>query len=253
MATIAGNSARTGAWARAGRALLQLYPRGFKLFWLAPLAVGLVILPEFLQHMVEIRLGMFESREAFRELQHDPTRMAFGYTKVAGLFLAFLATARFWWTHEHGGRWWDVRQVGWARLALGAFVFFGIGSLPELLKGRMDDNFQLWLGGIWGILLLPSLFMLLAGLFGDRETPISDMWRRAWPWLLLTAALVVLGFGPSAWVHRLNHDWALGISPALLWALMIFDSLLVGLLTGLVGTALYLGYAAFAASVEAFE
>jgi hypothetical protein len=42
----------------------------------------------------------------------------------------------------------------------------------------------------------------------------------------------------------------LGADPATVWALMIFDSLLVGLLAGLTGTALYLGYAAFARGEE---
>ena len=50
---------------RAGRALVDLYPKGLSLFWLAPAVMGLVVIPEFLQHVVEIRLGMFDSREAF--------------------------------------------------------------------------------------------------------------------------------------------------------------------------------------------
>jgi ABC-type antimicrobial peptide transport system permease subunit len=48
----------------------------------------------------------------------------------------------------------------------------------------------------------------------------------------------------------MNHDWALGASPIVVWGLMIFDSLLVGLMAGLTGTALYLGYAGFARSAE---
>jgi hypothetical protein len=230
---------------RAGRALARLYPMGLGLFWKAPLVLALVVVPEFIQHVVEVRLGMFDSLDAFRARQWDSTRMTVGAVKVAGLILAFFAAARGAWTIEHGGRWWDLRGLAWGRLALGAFIFFGIGSLPELLKGRIDDGLQQWLGGAWAILMLPGLFMLLAGLFGDRATPISAMWRKGWPWLLMTALLVVLGFAPAAWVHQMNHDWALGASPAVLWGLMIFDSLLVGLLAGLTGTALYLGHDAF--------
>jgi hypothetical protein len=253
MATIAGNSMRIGAWVRAGRALLELYPRGFKLFWLAPLTVGLVILPEFLQHVAEIRLGMFESREAFRELQHDPMRMAFGYTKAAGLFLAFLATARFWWTQEHGGRWWDVRQIGWGRFLLGALIYFGAGAAPELIKGFVPTFVYHASGIVLMLALLPAVFLMLAGLLGDRKTPFSAMWRAGWPWLLLTVVLLVIGFAPLAGLHQMNHGWAYSTGPAADWALMIFDSLVVGLLAGLVGTALYLGYATFAAALDAAE
>ena len=71
------------------------------------------------------------------------------------------------------------------------------------------------------------------------------MWRRAWPWLLLTAVLLALAFVPASWLHAMNHRWAMGGGPLKLWALMIWDSLLVGLMAGLVGTALHLGYAAF--------
>ena len=88
------------------------------MLWLAPAVLALVVIPEFAQHVVEIRIGMFESAEAARSLQNEPTRWAFGYIKIAGLVLTFLAAARFWWTREHGGRWWDVRDLAWSRLAL---------------------------------------------------------------------------------------------------------------------------------------
>ena len=217
------------------------------MLWLAPAVLALVVIPEFAQHVVEIRIGMFESAEAARSLQNEPTRWAFGYIKIAGLVLTFLAAARFWWTREHGGRWWDVRDLAWSRLALGALIVFAVGSLPELLRGTLDERTVTILGAVWMLLTLPGLFILLAGLFGDRATPIAVMWRRGWPWLLLTAALLVLAFAPASWLHGMNHRWAMGAAPALLWGLMIWDSVLVGLLAGLVGTALHLGYAGFAA------
>jgi hypothetical protein len=231
----------------AGRAVASLYPRGASMLWLAPAVLALVVIPEFAQHVVEIRIGMFESAEAARSLQNEPTRWAFGYIKIAGLVLTFLAAARFWWTREHGGRWWDVRDLAWSRLALGALIVFGVGSLPELLRGTLDERTVTILGAVWMLLTLPGLFILLAGLFGDRATPIAAMWRRGWPWLLLTAVLLVLAFAPASWLHGMNHRWAMGAAPAVLLGLMIWDSLLVGLLAGLVGTALHLGYAGFAA------
>ena len=239
----AGSTWNTGV-ARAGKALARLYPLGLSLLGKAPLVPALVVVPELAQHIAEVRLGMFDSREAFIRLQADSTRMAFGYAKIAGLLLAMLASARYWGARERGARWWDLRTLAWGRFLAGAFIFFGIGSAPELLKGRVPEAAHQLLGIAWAIILLPALFMLLAGLFGDRDTPVRGMWLRAWPWLLLTALLVVLGFAPAAWLHQMNHEWAFGAPPASLWALMLFDSLLVGLLAALTGTALYLGYAA---------
>ena len=68
--------------------------------------------------------------------------------------------------------------------------------------------------------MLPMLFLVLAGLFGDSATPVAAMWRRAWPWVVLTAALVVFAFAPAQWLHGMNHQWAIGAGPVMLWALM---------------------------------
>jgi hypothetical protein len=231
---------------RAGRTALELYPRGFRLFWLAPAVLALVVVPEAVQHVVEIRLGMFESKEAFRALQFDPTRMAVGYVKSAGVFLTILAAARFWWTRSAGGAWYDPRGIAWGRLLVGFLLFGLVPLLPELAAGQIGKQAAFWIGIGLSLVLLPMLFLMIAGLFGDRDTPVSAMWRRAWPWLILTAALAILAFVPAGWLHRMNHEWALGAPLVLVWALMIFDSLLVGLLAGLTGTAFYLGYAAFA-------
>lgn len=231
---------------RAGQALVQLYPMGLSLLWKAPLVLAPVVVPEFIQHVAEIRLGMFDSRQAFAALARDPTRMAFGAVKIAGLVLTFLAAARFWWAREQGGHWANPRNIAWPRLLLGLLLFMGVPALPELVKGELAP--WLYQALVWGLTLamLPMLFLLFAGLFGDRTIPAAAMWRRGWPWLLLTILLAALAFAPAQWLHGMNHRWALGADPALLWALMVFDSLLVGLLAGLTGTAFYLGYQAFA-------
>lgn len=56
----------TGLLAPVGRAIAAQVRLGFGLFRTAPLAVAIVILPEFLQHIAEIQIGMFDSREAAR-------------------------------------------------------------------------------------------------------------------------------------------------------------------------------------------
>jgi hypothetical protein len=193
---------------------------------------------------------MFESKEAFKTSQFDSTRLAVGYAKVTGLVLAILAAARFYWTQKQGGSWWNLRQLAWGRVAGGACIFIGVGSLPELLKRGLDPTTYQFVAIGWSVILLPFLFLLLAGVFNDRSTSIADMVQRSWPWLLLTGVLAVVAFAPSSWVHQMNHQWAMGATPAFVWALMIFDSLLVGLLAALTGTAFYLGYAGFARSVS---
>lgn len=230
---------------RAWQALLRLYPMGISLLWKAPLVLALVILPEFIQHVVEIQLGMFGDKAQRMAAGASPTRMAFGYIKVAGLVLAFLATARFWAARDRGAPWYRLSDIAWGRFALGFLLFGLLPVVPALFVSQIGKTNADIIGFAITIILLPALFLLLAGLFGDRMTTVRAMWRRSWPWAVLMVALLVLAFMPAQWLHGMNHKWAFGMDPAIVWALMIFDSILVGLLAGLTGTAFYLGYAAF--------
>jgi hypothetical protein len=242
----------------SGRAFARLYPDTARVFVLAPAVLALVVVPEFLQHVAEISLGMFDSREAFRASASDPLRMALGIAKLAGLVLVMLATARWWWSRGHDGHWADLRRIAWLRLLPGLLLFFGVPSLAALAGGRGPAWLEQALGWALSVAMLPTLFLAVAGLFGDRRTPLALMWRRGWPALLLTVLLVVLAFAPAQWLHQMNHQWALGAPPLVVWALMVFDSLLVGFLAAGVGTALFLGYRTFqdtrpAAEVDARE
>jgi hypothetical protein len=58
--------------------------------------------------------------------------------------------------------------------------------------------------------------------------------------LLLLAAL----FMPLQLLHGANHSWAFGQPLPFVCALMLFDSLLVGLMAGVVGAALFVAYRA---------
>ena len=69
---------------------------GFRIWRLALLIPLLVAIPEAIQHVAEIRIGMFESRDMARAVADDPRRMVWGHLKIAGLVLAILAAVRFW-------------------------------------------------------------------------------------------------------------------------------------------------------------
>lgn len=226
-------------------AIGEYLARSVSLFWTAPLVVALVVLPEFLQHVAEIHIGMFDSLEKGRALADDPRRMGLGYVKIAGLALTFIAAARFWWCRKHGGRWYDIRQVAWGRLLLGFVLFMAIGSIGEILALATDRETPVAVSIVFTLLSLPFLFVMLAGLFGDRSTPARVLVAKSWPWLLLLALLIPLGFAPLSWIHGMNHRWAMGADDALVWALMIFDSIVVGLLAASVGAALFVAYDGF--------
>ena len=219
--------------------------RTVSLFWIGPAVVALVVVPEFAQHVAEIHLGMFDSLAIGRSLANDPLRWAFGYAKLTGLALTFFASARFWWCRAHGGRWYDVRKLGWVRLLLGFVLFFAIGSVGELFPLLAHREPPIAVSIVFSLLSLPFLFVMIAGLFGDRATPLKALVLKSWPWLLLLALLLPLVFAPLSWLHGMNHKWAMGAPDAVVWALMIFDSLAVGLMASSVGAALFVAYDRF--------
>lgn len=236
----------TSALATLLHALVATYRRGFALFLLAPAAVALVVVPEFAQHVVEIQGGMFDSRAAAHAFADDPLRWAFGYAKLTGLALAFLASARFWWTREHGGSWWRLGDIAWGKLLLGLLLFVAVPTPVALLEGRVDPLLYQVVMWTVSIATLPFALLLLAGLFGDRAMTVRTIVTRGWLWLPLLIVLLVVAFLPAQLLHGQLHTWSLGQPVALVWALMTFDSLLVGLLASLTGAALFTGYDAFA-------
>ncbi len=228
-----------------GRAFVDLLRHGFSLFWIAPLVVAIPVLPELIQHIAEIQLGMFESREAFAALAQDPTRWAFGYAKLAGLAVGFFAAARFLWCAAHGGRWYDLRQIAWGRFVGGFILFMLIGSLGQIAGMATGKTMHEAVDWVMSLVSLPALFLTLAGLFGDRTTTVQAMIRYCWPFVLLLVVLAAAGFAPLQALHSMNHEWAFGAHPAIVWALMIFDSLVVGGLATMVGAAMFIGYDRF--------
>ena len=188
---------------------------------------------------------MFDTKEAFAALAQDPTRWAFAYGKLAGLAIGFFAAARFLWCAAHGGRWYDMRQIAWGRFVGGFILFMLVGSVGQIAE--LATGMSIHQGWDWeaSLVSLPALFLTLAGLFGDRTTSVQAMMRYCWPFVLLLAVLAAAGFAPLQALHSMNHEWAFGAHPAGVWALMIFDSLVVGGLATMVGAAMFIGYDRF--------
>ncbi|HVR90480.1 MAG TPA: hypothetical protein VHG29_05245 [Novosphingobium sp.] len=222
--------------------LLATLRDGLALFRLAPLIPLIAIIPEFLQHIAEIKLGMFASRAAFAALAMDPVRWGWGYLKIAGLVLGLLAAARFWGAREQGERWWDLRKLPWG-MVLAAIALNVIAGLPMLLlDGRIDARALQALNVVVTIATLPLLVYLVAALLGDRTMTLALVYRSGWWAALRIALLVAISFVPLQLLHGFDHRLAFGQPPMLVWLLMAWDALVVGAMAALMGTALHHGY-----------
>jgi hypothetical protein len=227
--------------AEAAQAVAEVYRKGFTLIVAAPVVAAIVVVPEFIQHIAEIALGMFESRDAFVALAHDPTRMAFGAVKVAGLVLCMLAAARYWACEGSLKRTFamPLRDVG---RTLFAIALNALVSLPAPFSSALPAPLHYAVTAIAWILSLLLLAYAVGAVIGDREMGIARSLRRGWrfvPWIALLGAAAYL---PAFALHMGAHWLAIGSPAALVWAVMALDALVVGLLATLVGSALYVAY-----------
>lgn len=237
-----------GWLASLGTGLKTTFIGGSRLFLLAPLIPLLAIVPEFLQHIVEIKLGMFESKTAFKALELDPTRWAFGYAKVAGLLLAMFAAARYW-----GGareRWWDLRTIVWRPFLIALAGNAAVAIAMFVVGGRLSATAKPVFDAVVMIATLPMLVWLIGPLLGDRTMTLRRAYTSGWGRLLLMAVLAVAAFWPASVLHQWDHRWAMGAPPAAVWALMVWDAVVVGLIACWTGAALGAGYRGGETGVE---
>lgn len=234
---------RAAAWPlNLLRALGEVYRRGLLLPLVAPAILAIVVLPEGVQHVVEIKLGMFNSMDAFQTNAADSTRMAFGYVKMAGFILCILAAARFAYCGTvRKTLLMPLRDLG--RVAFG-FVIGIITNLPaEWVLRTAQPPHIFWPITIVSWLVSSLLLVYLIGaLLGDRQMIIRAAFTRGWKVLPPLVILTIAAYWPAARLHAYAHKLALGTEPALLWTIMAADALVVGLLAALIGSALTVSY-----------
>jgi hypothetical protein len=225
-----------------GRALLDTYRLGGHALIRAPWLVALAIIPEFVQHVVEIRLGMFQGLEQARALANDAARWQFGYVKLAGFALAILLVARYW---ALGGQRSAllVRPLTAGRLALAIALLMAAGFGSERLGLLVPAAINVALQIVSWMLQMGILVWLTGILVEDDAVTLRTAFTRRLPTAALLLLLLIAAFAPAQALHGLNHRVALGQPEPLVWLLMVWDSLVVGLLAALVGSALWVAVA----------
>ena len=232
------------SWLRAlGGALLATFRDGPRLWWLAPLIPLFAFLPEFIQHCAEINLGMFDSPAAFKALQNDPTRWGFGYAKIAGLFLAIFASARYWTLPQQDrGRWWDLCIIAWRQLLLGVAIAVAGSAVVYVLKPMLSANAFRVFDLATQLATLPVIVLIVGAFFGDSTVSLRQVYRTGWWQGLAMATLFLLAMLPAQYLHRLDHTLAMGAPSPAVWALMTWDAVLVSFMACWAGTGLAAGY-----------
>lgn len=215
---------------------------GVSLFWLAPAIPLLAAVFEFAQHVVEIRIGLLASRDSFDALAFDPQRMAFGYPKIAAVWLSMLLASRVWANRAAGRAWWSFATVAWRPFCLGLALTL-ILSIPMLPGLGLPPAIYLAVSLVTLLATIPVMVLVMAGLLGDRDATLAGVFRHGWGKGLRIFAFAMLAAVPLQILHQADHVWAFGKAAPVVWALMTFDALLVGAMAAIVGTAVHHGYA----------
>ena len=193
--------------------------------WLALVPVAF----ELLQHIVEVRGGMYESLAAAQAHENDPVRLGFGYLKILALTVP---------------TWWVVRflprrdaafasRIDWPALRLFAgflAVQMGLAAIDLFVLPRSNaaTGWALLAGLVEGGLMCA---WAVAAPLGNASMGLLASIRLMWRHLPWTLAFQLVAMLPLMILH-----YALGLLPlfshrGLMWPALLLDTLVVGALT----------------------
>ncbi|WP_426258211.1 hypothetical protein [Sphingomonas sp. DC1600-2] len=207
--------------------------RGSIAFMIAcPLLTMVPVVFEILQHVVEVKIGLYASVAAAKALEHDPWRMGFGLLKVAALTVP---------------TYWIVRFLAWrdparaARPEMPAVRLFAVVLVVQLVSAALQ-LFVLPRDG-WALLVefivLQVLAVLLhpwfvAAALGNPaigpQRSVAIMARQTlWSFVFMLVAIL-----PLMIPHYVLGALAILGPKPLLWPVLVLDSLLVGWLSAVI-------------------
>lgn len=211
------------------RAFLCAYAGGLA-FVRDCLALALVpVAFELLQHVVEVRIGMYDSLAAAQALEDSPMRMAFGLLKVASLTLPAYWVMRFLPRR-------DARFA--ARVDSPAWRLFGVFMAVQVVLVAID-LYLVPRHGAWGVAgvvagmaegALFAAWQVGASWGNERMDALASI-RLMAPRLAWTLAFQVIVMLPLMVPHYALGLLAIVGPKSLLWPALVADALLVGVMT----------------------
>lgn len=214
------------------------YGVGFRFAVAFPLTFLIPPVAEFIQHVIEWRIGMFDSLQQADALANHPARLGFGYIKSAALLIVGLWASRY--VHSGGERR-ATRAVGVGVMAafvpvivLSLALDYGQRALGPWTSAEALGQAGSIAAGLGLFLLGSVLIILLAGwrvgvpLRDRRMNLFTSIWRGLTV-LPKSLALYFAAFLPLLVLHTaLNVAMAFAGPGTTLWILFAVDSLLVG-------------------------
>lgn len=212
--------------------LIFVHRESWAFVLLCPFIVAIPVVAEFVQHVVEMRIGLYEGVEQAQGAESNSARLAFGFIKTLAISAIGYSVIRF----LRGGR---DRVAASTLESRAAGLFAAVFALQALLsylslyvfagEGPVVIGFF-----VFGLLLSPLLARFVVGApLGVLIAPpasIKQMWRQL-PWALafnLVAALPLMA------LHYALSIGAIYVADERVqWIMLSLDSLVVGWLAAL--------------------
>jgi len=187
-----------------------------------PLVAAIPLVAEFVQHVVEIRSGMYAGVEAAQALESDPDRMIAGFFKTVALGLPAYFLIR--WLHTQGDRAFATR------FDRPAVTLFGLVIALQALLAWL--GLYVWTEGpmaigffVFGLIFMPLIVrFIVAAPLGSFISPLQSIR------VMAPDALFAILFPLAAMLPLMVLHYALGIGAifvegtALKWAMLTLDS-----------------------------
>lgn len=210
---------------------------GVRVIAALPWFFALVIAWEFAQHVMEIRIGFFDSRAAASAVAAAPSRMLLGLIKELSVYVGGFLVIR-----QLVGRRGDrpvaplmpaaARYLPYVAYSLVMFAIIFYANL--LVPGPQVDNFRLAVG-LAQLLLEPALmlWMVSAATDGRVRGPLSSARQTGWLYLYALPLFYIARY-PTGCAHQVLNLEAIGQPRTTVWAMVTIDAIVVGLLIAVV-------------------
>jgi hypothetical protein len=229
--------------------LFGAYLDGFRVARALPWLFVALVAWEFVQHVVEVRIGFFESEAASRAVAQDTTRIAFGWVKMLLVYVGGFFAIRYlaWGDGVQAMRPTPGTLLRYAPYVAYAMTLFAlVFHARSLVAQDQVMTFRMAVGlAQMAIEPLLILWIVSAATSGAVRGPLQS--ARLTGWLYIWALLLFfVGRIPINAAHQLLNKFAIGQPEAILWPMLVLDSVVVGLLIFIV-PALYVRIARFIA------
>lgn len=202
-----------------------------------PLLFAIMVAWEFGQHIVEVRIGLFDSETAAKAVSQDGSRMALGWIKMILVYAGGFFAIRYlvWGSSARTlavSRRTVLRYLPYVAYSLILFaLIFYAGSF---IAADRVMAFRATIG-LAQVLIEPLLMLWIVSAATDGPVggPLQSatLTGRHYLWAL---ALFFVARLPTNAAHQLLNRYAIGQPPALVWAMLAIDAVVVGLLVAIV-------------------